>query len=154
MPTKIAAGDQGERDVVRLVKCPNCANKLMTLPRNYPMYDVQCTGCSFRAQVKTNLSKPKNEIFGAGWDIVEKVLKAGFTIPPLIVNYCWETQGISHRQIVFFPFIPKKNLRKRQLSPTARRANYRMFNYIGLLTLPQFVLLKTEEASDLSRADA
>jgi len=60
---------------MRLVPCPNCAKKLMSLPKNFPLYDIQCTGCSFRAQVKTNNSKPKNEIFGAGWDIMSKVLK-------------------------------------------------------------------------------
>jgi len=75
------AGDVGEAEIVKLVPCPNCSKPLMSLPRNYPMYDVQCTGCTFRAQVKTNNSKPKSQIFGAGWDIIEKVMKAGFVIP-------------------------------------------------------------------------
>jgi hypothetical protein len=39
-------------------------------------------------------------------------------------------------------------LRRRQLSPTARRANYKMFNYIGLSKLPHFVLLDDSEAED------
>ena len=63
-----ASGDQGEREVVDLVPCPNCAKPLMQLPKNYPLYDLQCTGCSFRAQVKTVISRPKDEILGAGWD--------------------------------------------------------------------------------------
>jgi len=46
------------------------------LPKNYPLYDVQCTGCLFRAQVKTNNSKPRLAIFGAGWDIISKVMKS------------------------------------------------------------------------------
>lgn len=117
----------------------------MLLPPNYPMYDIQCTGCSFRAQVKTNKSKPKAEILGAGWDIVEKVTKAGFTVPPLIAHFKWTDHGVKHRKILFYPFIPKANLRKRQLSATARRANYRMFNYIGLDTLPHFTLYEDSE---------
>ncbi len=112
----------------------------MQLPPNYPLYDLQCTGCSFRAQVKTNNTKPKDIIFGAGWEIMDKVLKSGFITPPLITNFKWKEKGVEKQKIIFYPFIPKKNLKKRQLSPTARRANYKMFNYVGLLSLPSFVL--------------
>ncbi len=134
------SGDFGEQEVVDLVPCPNCSKSLMLLPINYPMCDVQCTGCNFRAQIKTNNSKPKAEIFGAGWDITEKVLKSGYLSPPLITNYKWQEKGVDRQEILFYPFIPKKNLKKRQLSPTARRANYKMFNYIGLDKLPHFIL--------------
>ena len=134
------SGDAGEQEVVDLVPCPNCKKKLMLLPKNYPLYDLQCTGCSFRVQVKTNNSKPKSEIFGAGWEIIDKVLKSGFTMPPLIANFKWSEKEVERQRIIFYPFIPKVNLKKRQLSPTARRANYKMFNYINLDTLPHFVL--------------
>ena len=43
------SGDVGELEVVDLIPCPNCKKKLMLLLKNYPLYDVQCTGCSFRA---------------------------------------------------------------------------------------------------------
>ncbi len=132
------SGDSGELDVVDKVPCPNCGKKLMILPPNYPLYDVQCIGCSFRAQVKTNRSKPKKEIFGAGWDIMEKVLKSGFITPPLITNFIWRDKTGDHQEIRFYPFIPKKNLKMHKLSPTARRANYKMFNYIGIDKLPNF----------------
>ena len=112
----------------------------MILPPSYPLFDVQCTGCSFRAQVKTNISKPKTEIFGAGWDIIDKVLKSGYMVPPLFANYKWTEAGINKQEIRFYPFIPKKNLRKRVLSETARRANYAMFNYVGLDSLPLFIV--------------
>jgi len=134
------AGDIGELDVVRLVPCPNCAKPLMQLPPNYPLYDLQCTGCSFRAQVKTNRSKPKDEIFGAGWEIMDKVLKSGFMVPPLIANFKWRENSKARQRIIFYPFIPKANLKKRQLSATAKRANYKMFNYTGLFSLPNFVV--------------
>ena len=42
------SGDAGELDVVEKVPCPNCGKKLMILPQNYPLYDVQCVGCNFR----------------------------------------------------------------------------------------------------------
>ena len=136
------AGDKGELEVVKLIPCPNCGKKLMTLPPNYPLFDIQCTGCSFRAQVKTTRSKPKKEIFGAGWQIMEKVLKSGFMVPPTITNFKWKDKSGSHQEIRFYPFVPKKNLKKYQLPETARRANYWMFNYTDLDKLPYFVLYK------------
>lgn len=134
------SGDDGENEVVNLIPCPNCKKKLMLLPKNYPLYDVQCVGCNFRAQVKTNNTKPKKEIFGAGWDIIEKVLKSGFLTPALITNFKWEEKGEKHQEIRFYPFIPKTSLKMHQLSPTARRANYKMFNYVGIDKLPFFTL--------------
>jgi DNA-directed RNA polymerase subunit RPC12/RpoP len=142
MTGNILAGDEGELDVVNLIPCPNCKKKLMVLPKNYPLYDVQCIGCSFRAQVKTNNSKPKNIIFGAGWDIMEKVLKSGYMVPPLIVNFKWKEKLLDHQEIRFYPFIPKVNLKMHILSPIARRANYKMFNYIAIDKIPYFIVYK------------
>jgi DNA-directed RNA polymerase subunit RPC12/RpoP len=134
------SGDQGEKEVIQLVPCPNCGKKLMLLPPNYPLYDVQCTGCSFRTQVKTNKSKPKGIVFGAGWQIMDKVLKSGFMTPPLILNFKWVEKGKKKQEIRFYPFVPKKNLNKYKLSEKARRANYWMFTYKGLDRLPHFVV--------------
>lgn len=135
-------GDQGEKEVVELVKCVNCGKSLMLLPPNYPLYDIQCIGCSFRAQVKTNRSKPKAEIFGAGWQIIEKVLKSGYMMPPLIVNFKWKEEEQKRQEISFYPFVPRENLKKYQLPPTAKRANYWMFNYTDLDSLPYFMLYR------------
>ncbi|MDP2676937.1 MAG: DpnI domain-containing protein [bacterium] len=136
------SGDEGEKEVIKLILCPNCDKKLMLLPPDYPLFDVQCTGCSFRAQVKTNKSKPKKEIFGAGWQIMEKVLKSGFITPPLITNFKWKDKTGTHQEIRFYPFVTKKNLKKYKLPAHARRANYWMFNYVGLDILPHFVIYK------------
>jgi len=133
-------GDGGEAEVIKLIRCPNCGKELQRLPQNYPLYDVQCTGCAFRAQVKTSLSTPKNTIFGAGWVVIEKVMKAGFTVPPLIVNFKWGNGRTKKQEIRFYPFIPKDNLKKFQLSSKAPQPNYKMFNYIGLMQLPHFTL--------------
>lgn len=80
--TNKQSGETGEQEIVDLIPCPNCGKKLMALPLNYPLYDVQCMGCSFRAQVKTNQSKPKSIVFGAGWQIMNKVLKSGLWLAP------------------------------------------------------------------------
>lgn len=143
MPVRISnkkAGDIGEQEIVELVPCPNCGKELMVLPKNYPLYDVQCSGCLFRAQVKTNNSKPKPVIFGAGWDVISKVMKSGYMVPPLITNFKWKDREGTHQEIRFYPFVPKVNLKMHQLSSKARRANYRMFNYVGIDTIPFFRL--------------
>ncbi len=132
------SGDLGESEVVKLVPCPNCGKSLMTLPKNYPLYDIQCTGCLFRAQVKTNNTKPKPVIFGAGWEIIDKVLKSGFITPPLIVNFKWDFK----QEIRFYPFVPKFNLKKRFTTIKKSGRELWMFNYIGLDKLPYFVLYK------------
>lgn len=139
--TKKETGDIGEKEVTRLVPCPNCQNKLILLPPGFPLYDIQCSRCMFRAQVKTINSKPKNQIFGAGWDIFEKVLKAGYLAPSLFVNFKWQgVNGGLCQEIRFYPFIAKGNIQKYQLSPSAQRANYRMFKYVDLNKIPFFTL--------------
>ena len=133
-------GDYGEKEVIKLVKCPNCGKKLMLLPNNYPIYDVQCTACQFRAQIKTNNNKPKSEVFGAGWEIMNKVLKSGILPPPLIVNFKWKEKNKSRQKIYFFPFVPKNHLVNYKLKEEARRSGYKMFRYSGLLELPHIVM--------------
>lgn len=123
-------GDKGELDVIKRVACPNCNRKLMLLPNSYPLYDVQCRGCFFRAQVKsTNGSKPHDVIRGAGWDIIHKVLKAGALVPPLIVNFRWEEKGKSKQEIRFYPFIKKDHLMNYIADIKSRQRKYKMFNY-------------------------
>lgn len=133
-------GDVGEKEVIEKIKCPNCGKKLVLLPQGFPMYDVQCSRCMFRAQVKTSNTPPRNTVRGAGWDIYEKVLKAGYLSPPLIVNFKWECEGGVCQEIRFYPFIAKGNISKHQLSPKAKRANYRMFNYIRLNQAKYYML--------------
>lgn len=140
--SKKEIGAFGEKEIVKLVPCPNCSKRLMELPKNYPLFDVQCTGCSFRAQVKTNQSKPKSTILGAGWQIMSKVLKSGFITPPLFLNFKWTEKNVKRQEIRFYPFVPKRNLSNYRLSKGARRANYEMFLYTGLEKLPFFILHK------------
>ena len=73
---------------------------------------------------------------------MEKVLKSGFITPPLITNFKWVTKNRRLQEIRFYPFVPKANLKKHQLSPKARRANYRMFNYTNIDKLPYFIYSK------------
>ena len=138
MPNNKITGDLGERDVVDKVCCPNCQKNLMLLPPNFPLVDIQCTACNFRAQIKTINSEPKDVVFGAGWEIMNKVLKSGYMVPQTFLNFKWK----NHQEIRFYPFIPRINLKNYVLSKKARRANYKMFHYIGMSKLPYFVVYK------------
>lgn len=133
-------GNQGEKELIDKINCPNCDKKLMLLPPNYPLVDVQCTACYFRAQIKTINSNPKNASFGAGWDIMNKVLKSGYMIPPTFFNFKWNDGN--NQEIRFYPFIPRVNIQHYKLSSNAKRANYRMFRYIGLNKLPFIIVYK------------
>ncbi len=142
MPNNKPQGDKGEQEVVDLVPCPNCSKQLMLLPKGYPLFDVQCTGCSFRAQVKTNAHKPTNVVFGAGWEIMDKTTKSGYLVPSLFLNFKWSEKGKQKQEIRFYPFVPKTNLRKYKLSEKAVRANYWMFNYVRMNEVPYFLVYK------------
>lgn len=137
--TKQQTGDSGEKEIIKRAPCPNCGKRLTALPPNYPLYDLQCEGCSFRAQVKTSNSASKSTVRGAGWDIIHKVMKAGFMSPPLIVNF--KPPG-HDQEILFFPFVPRSCLTKYRLSKHHRQANYAMFDYRDLDKLPSFRLEK------------
>ncbi|MCL4339961.1 MAG: hypothetical protein JRN37_00535 [Nitrososphaerota archaeon] len=138
------SGLEGEKEVVALVKCPYCGSKLQLMPRNQPLIDVKCTKCVFTAQIKT-VKKINKEILGGGYDIIDKTTKAGYLIPPLIINIKSE----NNKEIRFYPFITKKNLKKRILSKEAKRANYKMFNYIDLDKLPYIIIYPCEKSVNL-----
>lgn len=140
--TRKGNGNNGEQEIIKLISCPNCGHKLMLLPTHTALTDVQCTKCMFRAQVKTLQHKPTDTVPGSGWDVVDKVLKAGFLPPPLLINFKWKEKGRARQAILFFPFVPKTHLKKYKLSATHPQAGYAMFNYTGLSTLPHFELFK------------
>ena len=73
---------------------------------------------------------------------MEKVLKSWFMIHPLFANFKWKEKEWEKQEIRFYPFIPKVNLKKYQLSETARRANYKMFHYQDMDSVPYFIVYK------------
>jgi hypothetical protein len=128
---------------VARVRCPNCKAKLFRLPPSFPMYDVQCSKCVFRAQVKSALCKPKSQIFGGGWSMMEKNTRTGQFVPPLIVNFRWRRpSGSAGQVVVFFPFLTKDNLKPRVRSESGSHPGYKEFNYVNLLDdqVPKIVL--------------
>lgn len=137
-------GTLGEKDVVKKVPCPNCGKRLRLLPPGFPLYDVQCEGCVFRAQVKTNRSAPKNEIFGSGYAVLRHSMAIGQLIPPLIANFVWTEGRTLHQRIVLYPMITKENIRKRTRGSDGSHPGYEEFNYIGMRSAPQAVLYERQ----------
>jgi hypothetical protein len=75
-------------------------------------------------------------------------MKAGYLSPLLFVNFRWiDKSGAAHRKIDFFPFIAKGNISPYTLSPTAKRANYKMFKYVKLDKMPQIEMYRYYNAS-------
>jgi len=142
--TNGVSGTRGEQWVAKNIPCPNCDSSLMLLPVGFPLFDVQCSRCLFRAQVKANRCKPKDQIFGAGWEILDRTLRTGQLIPPLLVNYEWldRSTGKNRHEVHFFPFLTKANLSRHRRPRTGQRPGYKQFNYVGLLkpSTPQAVL--------------
>lgn len=131
--TKKELGDQGEQDVIDLVPCPNCGSKLMKLPRNYPLVDLQCTACTFRVQVKRSSVPPEKamKVQGGGWHVLNHALKVGMVLPPLIVNFNWlDTKtGEEKREIRFYPFVWKKNIMRRTANILSVNRVHEMVDY-------------------------
>ena len=125
-------GRAGEADVVKKANCPDCGAKLALLrKKNAPLFDVECTGCSFMAQIKAPRGRPRNRITGAGYGVLKEWLEEGNPVPPLIVNFRWETG----QQILFYRDIPESHIKVRKLSKNHRYAGYEMFTYVRLNTL-------------------
>jgi hypothetical protein len=74
---------------------------------------------------------------------MKKNLRAGHLIPPLIVNFKWHEKGKKQQQVLFFPFLSKKNLKHKQRSQNGVRPGYKEFNYVGLFNegTPKMVIL-------------
>jgi hypothetical protein len=140
--SKQITGDTGEAFVASSVPCPYCDRKLELLPKNYPLFDVQCSSCLFRAQVKTSKAPISGTIAGSGWDIKESARKLGVLSPPIISVSNTRASKETQRVVQFFPFIPESHLKKKQpfKDPGHKRLKYRMFDYVRMNEVPRFVL--------------
>ena len=139
---KKATGDSGEELVANTAPCPACGKALRLLPESYPLYDVQCSACLFRCQVKTTAGSPKSTIPGAGWQILNGALRTGQQVPPLVYVANVGEAAKEDPVIRFFPFIPKSHLKRREAftSKKSSRSPHKMFSYTRMDLLPSFVL--------------
>ena len=133
MSLKKANGNLAEKFVCKSIPCPSCKKHLIPLPTGFPLYDVQCSGCHFRAQVKHSQSKPAKSVTGGGWDILWKNLKSGHLVPPLFVYHSLKPKPL----VRFYPFLTSENV-SRSKKPLPRRPDYYMCRFTGLDDLPSW----------------
>lgn len=138
--TTTSGGAEAERFVVEQVACPSCGSDLRSLPPGYPLYDVECTRCLLRAQVKRILAAPRDRIRGASWDVISHHVKTGHPIPPMFACFGWPKGEPEPDVVWFFPFIPVRNIVKRTLSERHKTPGRRMTEYVGMRTLPHMVV--------------
>jgi hypothetical protein len=142
MAANARLGRQAEDFVVEHLSCPSCASLLRPLPPGYPLYDVECVRCVFRAQVKRVRAQPRDRIRGGSWTILSHHLKTGHLLPPMFVCFGWPASEDRPSTVWFFPLVPAVNVRPRKLSENHKTAAGRlMTEYERMRELPHMVLL-------------
>jgi hypothetical protein len=145
-PSRVALGTEAEEFVCANVPCPSCTSPLRPLPGGYPLLDVECTGCLFRAQVKRVKMKPRSRLRGGSWGPVDVWLKTGFLLPPMLVCFDWPAGEAGPGSIYLFPLVPKKNVKRRRLSEAHKTAAGRvMTEYVDMLQLPYTVVYERSD---------
>jgi hypothetical protein len=147
MLNRATEGRQAEQFVVENVRCPSCDKALRELPRGYPLYDVECVRCLFRAQVKRVKAAPRDRIRGGSYDIPRHHLKTGHLLPPMFVCFGWETGADAPQEVWFFPLVPARNLTMRVLSERHATPGRSMAEYIGMRALPHAVVWQKNAAT-------
>lgn len=144
------SGERAVEFVIALVKCPYCVKTLVDLPRATPVYDIACTRCEFRAQVKSVETKKRSRIRGASAGPLAGLRLAGKASPPLIVVWGWDGVDRTATEVSLFPLVPWSHIRERVLPDThSTMAGRRMVDYHGLSTLPHFSLYVSEAATSI-----
>ena len=111
------------------------------------MFDLQCTACLFRAQVKRVQEKPRSRLRGGSWNVVSLYLRTGQLLPPMFVCFGWPRLQPAPAAIYFFPLVPAKNVVKRVLSERHKTdAGRSMAEYRDMLSLPHQIVF--DPASD------
>jgi hypothetical protein len=139
--TSTTLGEEAERLIAERVPCPSCGSALHQLVRGYPLFDVQCSKCLFRAQVKRVQEAPRNRLRGGSWNVVNTYLRTGQLLPPMFVCFGWPRLVAEPSSIYFFPLVPAKNVTKRVLSEAHKTdAGRAMVEYREMLSLPHQII--------------
>jgi DNA-directed RNA polymerase subunit RPC12/RpoP len=136
-----ASGERAVEFVLAQVKCAYCEKALVDLPRATPVYDVACSRCEFRAQVKSVETHMRRRIRGASARPLAGLRLAGKSSPPLIVVWGWDGEARSAERVTLYPLVPWRHIRERALSQNHETmAGRLMVDYHDLHLLPFFEL--------------
>lgn len=136
MPTaRQDLGAFGEKIVAKLCDCPRCKRPrtLKRLPPNFKCADLICDFCGFLAQVKASTSSdaatlPKS-ILGAAWGPQKERMDAAIYFPLYLVLATADLKRFSIHYLSAHLQPPELFVERNPLSPTARRAGWKGFNY-------------------------
>jgi hypothetical protein len=147
MTSRSAEGTEAERFIIDQLSCPSCGSSLRQLPTGYPLYDLECVRCLFRAQVKRVKAGPRDRLRGGSYDLVSHHLKTGHLLPPLFVCFGWATGAVNPSEVWLFPLVPAKNVKLRVLSEKHSTPGRRMAEYVEMRKLPHAVVWRAEAAT-------
>lgn len=145
---RTSLGDEAESFVAERVPCPSCGSPLRQLPPGYPLFDLQCSACLFRAQVKRVQEKPRSRLRGGSWNVVNTYLRTGQLLPPMFVCFGWPRSRSEPESVYFFPLVPARNVAKRVLSERHKTdAGRAMAEYRDMLSLPHQIIVSNALAT-------
>jgi type II restriction enzyme len=146
MPGTLAAvyksGSQKARNVTEAwgadnFYCPNCSSqKLDWLKRNTKANDYRCPNCEFWFQLKSQQSRIGNSITDGAYGAMIEAIKNDRTPNFFFMQYELATWSVKNLLLVpHFAFPPSAIIKRKPLSPTARRAGWIGCN-IALIRIP------------------
>jgi len=106
--------------------CPNCPSpKLSRLPNNTRASDYTCPSCAFRYQLKGQLPPVGKSINDGAFDAMMEAIKTDRTPNFFFMQYelpAWRVKNLL--LVPHFAFPPSAIIKRKPLSPTARRAGW------------------------------
>ena len=138
---RTASGEEGELWVRQHVRCPNCAKGWFErYPSGYPLYDVYCLRCQFRAQVRKHyLPASRSRHVGASWEKIGASLTVGEPLPPIIYCHGWPSGAADPEEVFLYPFVPYSVVKARAIK-TGPQTGRNMTDYVGLRDVPRMLL--------------
>ena len=126
-------GQFGELSVAKSCTCPKCkrSRTLKRLPANFKCADIICDFCGYLAQVKSmtvrDVDQVPGTVIGAAWAPQESRMQAGIFFPLFLVLVSGAQNAISYLSADLQ--VPQMFVKRKALSPSARRAGWQGFFY-------------------------
>jgi type II restriction enzyme len=106
--------------------CPNCSSpKLTWLEPGHPASDYSCPNCGFWYQLKSQRARIGNSITDGAYCAMMKAIRNDETPSFYFMQYDLATWSVRNLLLVpHFAFPPSAIIKRKPLSPTARRAGW------------------------------
>ncbi len=136
--------------ILNLVPCPNCTSQLVSKPVEKQWENVFCTTCSFACRFITVHQNPDISKLHILPDNLKKILKDNTLLPPLIIDYKWNSENIKYEKVIFFPFISSKFLKEQQEYPVSLIPDEETSILFEIQNLPSIILYEQPSIEDMA----